>query len=350
VRQNPAATPRDATPATPRDATPAVECAFFAISDRKFFLGAVALLNSLRLVGHTEPIFLVDAGLTPKQREMIAQHVTLIAAPKDVPPMLLKMVGPLKQPAAVAILLDVDVIVVRQLTELIAAARDGRLVAFINNEPNHDRFFADWSSTLGLEPLRRQPYLASGQLFVPESLSPRLLQPWKEGQTKIDIRRTLLGRGTLSDPFYFPDMDVFNAVVAAYLEPDEILAVEHRLAPLPPFQGLRLIDMDRLLCRYPDGVHPFLLHHVLAKPWLKATRTNIYSLLLSRLLLGPDVALRLEPEQLPLRLREGSLAHVDRRRANVQALVYTEARKQLGKFGIRARIANLGRTRRLDHA
>jgi hypothetical protein len=260
------------------------------------------------------------------------------------------MVGPLKHPAAVAILLDVDVIVLRQLTELIAAARNGRLVAFINNEPNHDRFFAEWSSTLGFGHLRRQPYLASGQLFVPDSLSTRLLQRWKEGQTKIDMRRTLLGRGRLSDPFYFPDMDVFNAVVAAHLEPDEIMAVEHRLAPLPPFEGLHLIDMDSLLCRYPDGVRPFLIHHVLAKPWLKATRTNIYSLLLPRLLLGPDVALRLEPEQLPLRLRDGWLAQVDRRRANVQAFVNAEARKQLGRFGIRTRIANWRRERRLDRA
>jgi hypothetical protein len=330
------------------DATQPVECAFFAISDRKFFLGAVALLNSLGLVGHTEPIYLLDAGLTPKQREMIGRHVTLVSAPKGIPPMLAKMVGPLKHPAAVAILLDVDVIILRPLTELIGAARNGQLVAFINNQPNHDRFFTEWSSVLGFGPLRRQPYLASGQLFVPDSLSPRLLQPWKEGQTKIDIRRTLLGRGRLSDPFYFPDMDVFNAVVAANLEPDEILAVEHRLAPLPPFEELRLIDAERLICRYPDGVRPFLLHHVLAKPWLKATRTNIYSLLLPRLLLGPGVPLRLKPEDLPLRLREGRLAQVDRRRANSQAFISAEARKQLGRFGIRTRIANWRRTRHLD--
>jgi hypothetical protein len=82
-----------------------------------------------------------------------------------------------------------------------------------------------------------------------------------------------------------------------------------------------------------------LLHHFLAKPWLKATRSNIYSLLLPRLLLAPDVALRLEPEQLPLRLREGRLAATDRGRANLQAFVYENGRKQLGRFGIRTRLA-----------
>jgi hypothetical protein len=334
----------DSAPTT-ANVTPQVTCAFYVISDSRFFLGTVALLNSLRLVGHGEPIFLVDAGLTPEQRHMIADHVTMIPAPEGSPATFLKMLGPLEFPAKVAILLDADVIVVRPLTELIQAARDGRLVAFVNNEPNHARFFPDWASALALGPLRRQPYFAAGQLLIPESLSRRLLHPWKEGQAKIDIRRTLLGGGTLSDPFYFLDMDVLNAVVAAQFEAEEIVLLEHRLAPVPPFPGLRLVDRESLFCHYPDGVRPFLLHHALAKPWLKATCTNIYSLLLPRLLLSPDVAIRLEPKQLPLRLREGWFAAADRRRANMQAFVYAEARAQLGRFGIRTRIAEWRRRR-----
>jgi hypothetical protein len=328
------------------DAIRSVDCAFFTISDSRFFLGAVALVNSIRLVGHSEPIFLVDAGLTPEQRDFISNHVTLITGPEGVPPMLMKVVGPREYPAAVAILLDADSIVLRQLSELIVAAREGRLVAFVDNEPTHDRFFSEWQQALGLGPLRRRPYLASGHMIVPDSLSRRLLDPWQEGQTKIDIGRTLLGRGKLSDPFYFPDMDVFNAVAAAHLEPDEVVMLEHRLAPSQPFKGLRLIDTDRLLCSYPDGVRPFLLHHILGKPWLKATRTNVYSLLLPRLLLAPDVVLQLEPEQVPLRLREGWLASADRHRANVQAFVYAETRRQLGRFGVRTRIARFRARRR----
>jgi hypothetical protein len=328
------------------DSSRAVDCAFFTISDSKFFVGAVALVNSIRLVGHSEPIFLIDAGLSPEQRAFISSHVTLITGPEGVPPMLMKMVGPLKHPATVAILLDADSIVLRHLGDLIVAAREGRLVAFVDNEPTHDRFFSEWQDALGLGPIRRQPYLASGHLIVPDSLSRRLLDPWEEGQTKIDIGRTLLGRGKLSDPFYFPDMDVFNAVAAAHLEPDEVIMLEHRLAPSQPFQGLRLLDPERLLCSYSDGVRPFLLHHILAKPWLKATRTNVYSLLLPRLLLESDVVLQLEPEEVPLRLREGWLASADRRRANIQAFVYAEARRQLGRFGVRTRIARLRARRR----
>jgi hypothetical protein len=75
-----------------------------------------------------------------------------------------------------------------------------------------------------------------------------------------------------------------------------------------------------------DGACPFLLHHVLAKPWLKATRTNIYSLVSPWLLFGPDVAPRLSPDQVPLRLREGRLAAADRRRADLQATASMHAR------------------------
>jgi hypothetical protein len=320
-------------------ATPPIGEAFYAVSDSRHFLGAVALLNSLRLVGHREPIFLVDAGLSDEQRDMLASHVTLIPGPAGAPAVFLKMHGPVNRPARVAVLLDADVIVVRPLTELIDAARDGRLVAFVNNQPNQDRFFDEWRTTLALGPLRRQPYLAAGQLFIPDSLSEKLLRPWEAGQAKVDIRRTWLGRGTLSDPFYFADMDVFNAVAAARLQPDEIVTFENRLAPHPPFADLALVDKQSLLCRYPDGARPFLLHHVLAKPWLKATRTNVYSTLLPRVLLAPDVTLQLAPERLPLRLREGWLAAVDRRRANAQAAVSTVTRGQLGKLRIRTRLA-----------
>jgi hypothetical protein len=313
--------------------------AFYSVSDSRHFLGAVALLNSIRLTGHDQPMFVVDAGLTPEQRNLIAGHATLIPAPEGVPAVFLKQSGPTEYPASVAVLLDADIIVVRPLTEPIEVARRGRLVAFVNNEPNHDRFFPEWSSTLGLGPLRRQPYLAAGQLFVADSIGRRLLKLWSEGQAKVGIQGTRWGKGRLSDPFYFADQDVLNAIVAAELEPDEIRFVEHRLAPHPPFTDLCLIDRDRLLCHYPDGARPFVLHHILAKPWLKATRTTIYSLLLPRLLLAPDVALRLPPDQLPLRLREGWLANADRGRANAQAFFFSHARKQLSRFGIRTRLA-----------
>jgi hypothetical protein len=333
------------SPSTSADPPRPVPCAFYTVSDSRFFLGAVALLNSLRLMGHDEPIFLVDAGLTDDQRRLFSEHVTLIPAPERAPVILLKQLAPSMYPARVSVLLDADIIVTRPLTELVEAAQAGRIVAFVDEEETRDRSFSEWQSLLGLGPLRQQPYVNAGQLFVPLSLARTLLDLWVEGQAKVDAQRTWHGDGRLSEPLYFGDQDVLNALVAAHFAPEEIMIVEHRLAPFPPFPELSLVDEQRLVCLYDDGAQPFLLHHILAKPWLKTTRTTIYSLLLSRLLLAPDVALRLRPEQLPLRLREGRLAAADRRRANLQALVYAHSREQLGRFGIRTRIEDRARRR-----
>ncbi len=57
--------------------------AFYCVADRRYFLGAVALLNSLRRVGHHEPFYLVDAGLTEDQRRLLDSHAELLAAPSD---------------------------------------------------------------------------------------------------------------------------------------------------------------------------------------------------------------------------------------------------------------------------
>jgi hypothetical protein len=343
-----------------------LECAFYSVANSRHFIGVVALVNSLRLVGHNEAIFVVDAGLTPDQQQVLDGQVTLIPAPEDVPVIFLKQVAPMTHPAGVSVLLDADIIVTRPLTELIDVAGSGRIAGFINNEPNEDRFFPDWASLLDVGPLRRQPYLNAGQLFIPASLRRRLLEVWVERQARVDAGQThdpwLYGRresaganfwhakGRLSDPLYFGDQDVLNAVLSALFESDEITMLEHRLAPMPPFRGLCLIDQRTLLCRYADNSQPFLLHHIMAKPWLNATRTTIYSLLLSRLLLAPDVPLQLEPRQLPLRLREGWLSAVDRHRADLQASIYAHSMKQLARFGIRTRLRAWRRRRQRGSA
>ncbi|MEU6354137.1 hypothetical protein ABZ896_33225 [Streptomyces sp. NPDC047072] len=316
---------------------------FYSVSDRRFFPGLVALLNSLRLVGHDEPLFVVDAGLTRGQRELLADHVELLPAPSsEQHPVFLAPAGPAQRSSDVAVLIDADIIVTRPLTEIIETARGGRVVGFVNDPPNDVRFYPEWGSVLGLGPLRRQPYLNAGVVAFPETLSRRLLPSWIEGQKAIGVQGTRYGRGALGDPFYFADQDVLNAILSSRFGSEELLFLAHRLAPHPPFPGVALIDERNLTCRYGDGSEPFLLHHVLAKPWLKATRDSVYSTLLSRLLLAPDVTLRLDPRQVPLRLRQGWAAAADRRRADMTAYVRDNGRRQLGRFGIRTRLARLG--------
>src|SRR5215207_7961449 len=56
------------------DGAERVRCAFYTVANARHFIGVVALLNSLRLAGHTEPIRLMDAGLTDEQRTLLANH------------------------------------------------------------------------------------------------------------------------------------------------------------------------------------------------------------------------------------------------------------------------------------
>lgn len=313
--------------------------AFYTVADRRFFPGLVALLNSLRLVGHHEPVLVVDAGLTPEQRDLLADHVSFVPPPSPPQPaVFLAPVGPMTCPADVVVLIDADIIVTRPLTELIESARAGRVGGFVDCPDNGDRYHPEWGQVLGLGALHRQPYLNAGLLLFPDSLSRRLLLPWTAGQRTIGMRQTRYGKATLDDPFYFADQDVLNAVLASRFEVDELFFLPHRLAPHPPFRGVSLVAEEHLVCRYDDGTEPFLLHHVLAKPWLKDTRTTVYSTLLSRLLLAPDVALRLDPSTLPPRLRQGWVAALDRRRADVTAYVRTNGGRRLGRLGIRTRL------------
>ena len=43
---------------------------FYCVADERYFLGAVGMINSLRLQGHAEPIHVLDCGLRPGQREL----------------------------------------------------------------------------------------------------------------------------------------------------------------------------------------------------------------------------------------------------------------------------------------
>ena len=212
------------------------------------------------------------------------------------------------------VLLDADVIVTRPLGELIERAAADRLVAFRNDRP---RFFAEWAELLELPDLAPAPYVSSSAVFVGGGPADRVLPLAHERQLRVDPDRTWVGGGSESDPLYYLDQDVLNAVVGSRLSGEEVVALEHRLAPSPPFKGLRVRDEAGLRCAYRDRTEPFLLHHWSLKPWLVPVRRNAYTRLLTRLLLGPDVPVRFPGERLPRRLRTGVAAEAERVRLDL---------------------------------
>jgi hypothetical protein len=288
--------------------------AFYCVADDRYFLGAVGMINSLRVVGHAEPVFIVDCGLTAGQRRLLSPHATLVEAPSDAPPWLLKTIAPLRHPAEVMVLIDADIVVTRPLDELIARAAEPRVVAIENDM---DRFVAEWGELLGLGEVRRQPYLSSGLVLLGQPLGERVLRLMDALQDRVNFDHTFWRANVPDYPFLYGDQDVFNAILASHIEREQLVALPNRLAPNPPFEGLRVIDAANLRVAHRDGTEPYAIHHYTTKPWLEPTHHGVYSQLLRRLLIGSDVPVKVDDAQLPVRFRSGIRAWLARKRTNV---------------------------------
>lgn len=290
-----------------------MRAAFYCVADERYFLGAVAVLNSLRLHGHREPLYVCDVGLTERQRALLAASATVVPAPPGRAPWLAKTVAPLLHPAPVMVLIDTDMLVTRSLAELVDGAGDG-VIAARNDRPRH---VDAWGELLDLPRPREQEYVSSGLVVLGGSTGTRVLELLDDRQGRVDLDRTLFGRAQADYPFLYPEQDVLNAILAGPIERERLRVLDARLAPYPPFAGLRLTDLDRAECAYRDGERPFVLHHFGRKPWLEPIYHGLYSRLMARLLLGDDVALRAPEDLVPLRMRSGLRARVARARADV---------------------------------
>jgi hypothetical protein len=315
------------------------DLAFYCVADSNYFLGLVGLLNSLRLVGHHETVFVLDRGLQAEQRERLAPLVEFVEGAEEQHPILSKSYAPLQFPADLMVLLDVDMIVTQNFAPLTASAAEGCVVAFADRIY---RFDPHWEKLLGLPPIREGTYVNAGFLAFPRDLGLPLLERVRDAQQRVQVTGSRLGRGRPADPFFFPDQDAWNAVLNSCIDGERLRVLENRLAPFPPFSGVTLEDARRLSCRYDDGVSPFLLHYVSQKPWLSPTASSIYTKLLTRLLLSDDVPLRVRPEEIPRRLRTGVAA----KGAALVATGVAGVASQRGKLGIRRRIEALGGLRK----
>jgi hypothetical protein len=298
--------------------------AYYCVTGRDFFPGAVALLNSLRLLGHEQPFHVCDCGMTPRQRAMLEGHVTLIEAPAGAAPSAQKLVAPRAAPAAVMVLLDADLIFTRRIDALLDHAAAGGVIAFENDV---DRRFDEWSDLLDLPAIRPGPYMTSSAIFAGGEHGAHLIDEIAARLQGIDPARTWVGGGDPSDPLYLLDQDVFNAVARSTIPAERLETLPAELAPIPPFAGVRIADPSTLRCRGRDGTEPYALHHASYKPWLVSLRSNVYSRLLTRLLLAADVRVRLDASDLPPRLGTGPRAALARAATDLRLALPGVARR-----------------------
>ena len=298
--------------------------AFYCVADERYFLGAVGLVNSLRLLGHDEPIRVLDCGLTGGQRRLLGAEAEVLPAPGETPPWLLKTVAPLAAPARAMFLIDTDIVATRSLRPLIERSLDGGVVVFADRI---DRWVPEWGELLGLGPARRRPYVSSAALCAGGERGRELLRHLAHHQRVVEFDRTYWRANEPGYPFTYADQDVLNAILATGDEAERVEVLEARLAPTPPFPGLRVRDVATLACAYADGTEPYLVHHHVARPWLEQTEHGVYTRLLRRLLLRDDVAIRVDEREIPEWLRSGARAWARRVRHDARARLRRRAWK-----------------------
>jgi hypothetical protein len=310
--------------------------AFYCVANSVYFLWVVALVNSLRLIGHREPVYVLDCGLAGEERELLSAEARIVSAPAGSPPWLSKTIAPLRHPAEAMVLIDADIVVTRRLDELIETASGGRVVAV---EHGSDRHFPEWGRLLGLGAPRRQPYVSSSLALFDRELGERALGLMERSQSRARLGDSpFAGRSpedglsvdvrtdAIENPFFFPDQDVLNAVLAAEVARERLIVLDRRLEAIPPFEGLAVVDEGALRCAYDDGVEPYAVHHVASKPWLEQTPHGVYTQLFLRALLGPDVAIRLRQRDLPPHLRTGLRGRARRMLEGVVGPIRTHTR------------------------
>jgi hypothetical protein len=285
---------------------------FFTLADSRYFPGLVALVNSLRLQGHHDPITVLDLGLSSDQRGVLGGQCEFVPAPVEAirHPWLMQPYACMVRPADTVVYIDADIIVTHPLDTILASARQGRICVFANATAN--RWFSEWETVFGVSgPLRRQTYFNAGFLAFSTERFPDLLSRWWACCGRVVGHPTILEGATLASPTALSSQDALNALLMSEIGPHEI----EFQPPCAEAQGpeqlarTRVVDVNTLACRL-DG-HPTTLLHAWGKrkPWehdaARGLRRSAYLVCLRRLLTKGEVAVSFPVDQAPLWLRPG---------------------------------------------
>jgi hypothetical protein len=277
---------------------------YYTISDHRFFLGTVTLLNSLCLTKNYGDVVVLDAGLTEKERNVLAGRATIVDPTKSIEgnPTLMKPYPHMLEPSGTVMLIDSDMIVTGSLEHIRDLAHGGKICAYPNISGSLARWFPEWQTALGLRaPLRRQTYVNAGLVAFSTKHWPHLLARWWECCKAIPPGDVFTGRTA----FYTGDQDALNALLMSEVSPGS-------LALLPSteeaFGGtVKVDDFRTLACTSGDAAVRVLHFSDSPKPWERSGWLRVgctdYVHLMRRLLFAADVPLRVDRSDVPLWLR-----------------------------------------------
>ena len=296
------------------------DATYYTITDAEFFVGTVALLDSLRLTGHGGELVVLDCGLTATQRERLSSHCRVEPARRDAGHWGYPLKPSAWQPessTSVVVMIDSDVIVTGSLDPLERDAAQGRIAMFVDlmallvDPPN--RRFPEWERVLELNaPPRSQPYLNCGLIAFSVTSWPHLLDRWRATcQLAARAAESLEHRVLpwFENPFAFPEQDALNAILMSEVTPDSLAIYEYERAPITQRESVRVRDIACLRC-VNRGRETMLLHNT-ARPKTWERRAwgvqpyRAFARLLPRVVFGSDAPLQLEHEDVPAWLRPG---------------------------------------------
>jgi len=315
------------------------EVSFYTITDERFFVGTVGMLNSLRLMGHEQRVVVLDCGLSERQRDLLGSECELVTLPeaRATNPTLFKPYANLLRPRGLVVVLDSDLIITRPLDAVLEAASNGHICACA--DPESGRWFAEWEQLFGLPRApRHQRYVSSGFVAFSVEYWPDLLPRWWDFCQRIRSYPTIF-HGASDSPTAQADQDALNAILMSEW-PEETLAMQPQEVQ-PSMKQLRwhvrLLDIDTLSCSLhgwpvtlvhpPDKTKPF------ERQWWTDQGRSPYPALLRRLLVGQDVRVRVARDDVPIWIRPGRLgAVVTRNLYMINGLRFGRIRERLRRW------------------
>jgi len=295
----------------------------FTLADSRYFIGVVALLNSLRLTGHDYELVVLDCGFTDEQRARLNRHTTVVRLPPELAARtvlakpFLRNVAPAD---GVAIWIDADVLVTGPLGPVVEAAGRGYVCAYpVDRADQRERRFSEWITLFGLASNpRQQVYVNVGFLALSLPRHRPLLDRW--WQACETIPTSIVFAGDIESPLWAGDQDALNALLMSEVPSAELMVFPESEAVFPPTaEDARVRDRALLSCEQDGQAVRFVHYAGVPKPWEAwAWRRNrrplsdVYRQLLPRVLFEPDVTLRLAPREVPPSLRPDLVGGVGR--------------------------------------
>ena len=281
---------------------------FYTVSNARYFVGTVGLLNSLRLTGNAGELVVLDAGLTGRQRARLEPHCRVVEIPADLATtaVLFKAFPFHLQPSGLVVVIDSDIIVTGPLDGIVAAAERGAICAVPDRDD--DRWYGEWEDRFGLTgPPRRQTYVNSGFVALSTLRWPGLLQRWWEVCQRIPSPETRTHGSTVDSPFWDADQDALNAILMSEVPAEGLMLLPYHRHPAHHADRRRteVRDARTLACSH-EGEPTAFVHYVGKRKawesegaWRRGMRDDAYVRLMPRVLLAEDVPVRLAASELP---------------------------------------------------